>query len=78
MEKAYKYRIYPNKKQAEFIQKTFGCARFVYNHYLAIRIEKYKRGRNYRVGLWRTHKTSLHDGKFYETRITWLQPCDVQ
>jgi len=42
MEKAYKYRIYPNKKQRELIQKTFGCCRFVYNHYLAKRIELYK------------------------------------
>ena len=30
-EKAYKYRIYPNKQQEELIQKTFGCTRFVYN-----------------------------------------------
>ena len=34
MEKAFKYRIYPNKKQQELIQKTFGCVRFVYNYYL--------------------------------------------
>ena len=33
-EKAYKYRIYPNKKQQELIQKTFGCTRFVYNYFL--------------------------------------------
>ena len=33
MEKAYKYRIYPNKKQKEIIAKTFGCCRFVYNTY---------------------------------------------
>ena len=33
-EKAYKYRIYPNKKQKELIAKTFGCTRFVYNYYL--------------------------------------------
>ncbi|WP_083504352.1 helix-turn-helix domain-containing protein [Acetivibrio ethanolgignens] len=31
VEKAYKYRIYPNKKQKEIIAKTFGCCRFVYN-----------------------------------------------
>ena len=42
MEKAYKFRIYPNKKQEELIQKTFGCCRFVYNYYLAKRIESYK------------------------------------
>ena len=34
MEKAYRYRIYPNKQQQELIQKTFGCVRFVYNYYL--------------------------------------------
>lgn len=42
-EKAYKYRIYPNKKQQELIQKTFGCTRFVYNYYLNKRIEMYEK-----------------------------------
>ena len=42
MEKAYKFRIYPNKEQEILIQKTFGCTRFVYNHYLAKKIEMYK------------------------------------
>lgn len=41
MEKAFKYRIYPNKTQQILIQKTFGCARFVYNYYLNKRIELY-------------------------------------
>jgi len=40
--KAYKYRIYPNKQQIELINKTIGCCRFVYNYYLAERIELYK------------------------------------
>lgn len=34
-EKAYKFRIYPNKEQEVLIQKTFGCVRFIYNYYLA-------------------------------------------
>jgi len=42
VEKAYKFRLYPNKEQEILIQKTFGCSRFVYNHYLAKRIEVYK------------------------------------
>lgn len=42
MERAYKYRIYPNKKQKELIHKTFGCTRFVYNHFLDMRIQEYK------------------------------------
>lgn len=41
-EKAYKYRIYPNKKQQELIQKTYGCTRFVYNYYLNKRKEMYE------------------------------------
>lgn len=42
MEKAYKFRIYPNKTQEILIQKTFGCVRFVYNHFLDKRIKAYE------------------------------------
>lgn len=42
MEKCYKYRIYPNDEQREKISKTFGCCRFVYNKFLAERMEAYK------------------------------------
>lgn len=42
MEKGYKFRIYPNKTQQKLIAKTFGCVRYVYNYYLAKRIELYK------------------------------------
>ena len=42
MERAYKFRIYPNKNQKLLIAKTFGCVRFIYNHYLAKRINLYK------------------------------------
>ena len=45
MEKSYKYRIYPNKKQRELITKTFGCCRFVYNYYLAKRIKMYEKNK---------------------------------
>ena len=31
MLKAYKYRIYPNKQQAELINKHFGCCRLIFN-----------------------------------------------
>lgn len=42
MEKGYRFRIYPNKEQKLQIGKTCGCARFVYNYYLAKKIEIYK------------------------------------
>ena len=34
--------VLPNKEQIIQFQKTFGCARFVYNHFLDMRINLYK------------------------------------
>lgn len=42
MNYSYKFRIYPNKEQENLIQRTFGCCRFVYNHFLAERMEQYR------------------------------------
>ena len=42
MLKAYKYRLYPNLEQREYLVKTFGCTRFIYNKMLADKIEYYK------------------------------------
>ena len=44
MEYSYKFRIYPTPDQENLIQRTFGCCRFVYNHYLAKRKEAYRAG----------------------------------
>lgn len=41
MEKAYRFRLYPNEEQIQQIQRTFGCCRFIYNHFLSKRIELY-------------------------------------
>lgn len=51
-ERCYKFRICPNKAQQELIQKTFGCCRFVYNHFLQVRKES-----------WETEKKSVN---FYD------------
>ncbi|EJP84446.1 IS200/IS605 family element RNA-guided endonuclease TnpB [Bacillus cereus] len=40
--KAYKFRIYPTKKQEILIAKTIGCSRFVFNHFLALWNSTYK------------------------------------
>lgn len=42
MEKGYKLRLYPNKKQEELLAKTFGCQRYVYNYFLNRKIILYK------------------------------------
>lgn len=41
-EKSYRFRLYPSKEQKELIVKTFGCCRYVYNHYLNERVTEYK------------------------------------
>ena len=45
MEYSYKFRIYPNKMQIQQIQRTFGCCRFVFNYFLAEKMEQYKQTR---------------------------------
>jgi putative transposase len=40
--KAYKYRLYPNKDQREFLEQHFDSVRFVYNHFLERKIKYYK------------------------------------
>ncbi|TPG68918.1 transposase [Brevibacillus laterosporus] len=42
MHRAYKFRLYPNKEQAILINKTIGCTRFVFNHFLAKRKDAYE------------------------------------
>lgn len=42
MEYSYKFRIYPNSEQQAIITRTFGCSRFVYNHFLNLRKDTYE------------------------------------
>lgn len=48
MEKCYRFRLYPTNEQRTLIEKTFGCTRKVYNHFLDTRQTE-----------WKTNKTSL-------------------
>ncbi|PRO66867.1 IS200/IS605 family element RNA-guided endonuclease TnpB [Alkalicoccus urumqiensis] len=41
--KAYKFRIYPNRQQEILIAKTIGCSRFVFNHFLSAWNDTYER-----------------------------------
>lgn len=42
MEKAFKMRIYPTEEQTILINKSFGCARYVYNHFLDFKKREYE------------------------------------
>lgn len=71
MEKAYKYRIYPNKKQQELIQKTFSCCRFVYNYYLNKRKETYQNNKTtFTYNMCSKDLTSL------KKELEWLKEPD--
>lgn len=39
--KSYKYRIYPNGYQERLIIKTFGCCRYIFNHFLKVYYQNY-------------------------------------
>jgi putative transposase len=39
--KAFKFRIYSNSQQKQFLAQSFGCARFIYNRFLRQRIDYY-------------------------------------
>ena len=42
MNKAYKFRIYPDSEKKTLLSKNFGCTRMVYNYYLNKRIKLYE------------------------------------
>jgi putative transposase len=66
MLKAYKYRLYPNKKQQEYFTKCFGCVRFIYNKMLADKIEYYKT----------TGKMLNNTPAQYKKEYPWLKEVD--
>ena len=66
MLKAYKYRIYPNLEQKEYLAKTFGCTRFIYNKMLADKIEYYKE----------TGKMLKNTPAQYKKEFEWLKEID--
>ncbi len=73
MNKAYKFRLCPNKEQEILINKTFGCVRFVYNKMLAERKEIYEQYKNNKEEL-RKHK--LPTPAKYKTEFEWLKEVD--
>ena len=40
--KAYKFRLYPTREQEEFLCRSFGATRWVYNYFLNYRDTKFK------------------------------------
>ena len=66
MNKAYKFRIYPNSEQQLLFEKTFGCVRFIYNKMLADKIEFYKE----------TKQKLNNTPAQYKEEFEWLKEVD--
>ena len=66
MLKAYKYRIYPNSEQKEYLAKTFGCTRFIYNKMLNDKIAYYKQ----------TGEMLKNTPAQYKKEFEWLKEVD--
>ncbi|MBW7651573.1 IS200/IS605 family element RNA-guided endonuclease TnpB [Anoxybacillus sp. ST4] len=69
--KAYKFRIYPNKEQEVLIAKTFGCSRFVFNYFLAKWEDAYKQ-----TGKGLTYKTCSSQLTQLKKQFVWLKEVD--
>ena len=63
---SYKYRIYPSQIQAELINKTVGCARFVYNTLLADAKKYYEE----------TGKFKIKTPASLKVKYEWLKEVD--
>lgn len=64
--KAYKFRIYPNIEQQQYLSKTFGCTRFIYNKMLGDKINHYKSN----------NKMLKNTPAQYKNEFTWLKEVD--
>jgi putative transposase len=66
LNKAYKFRLYPNNSQKEYFAKTFGCTRFIYNQMLADKIEHYEQ----------TGEMLKNTPAQYKEKFEWLKEVD--
>lgn len=66
MNKAYKFRIYPNAQQQTLFAKTFGCVRFIYNRMLGDKIKYYEE----------TKQKLNNTPAQYKAEFVWLKEVD--
>lgn len=64
--RAYKFRLYPNEEQKIMFAKTFGCVRFVYNRMLEDKIKHYQE----------TKEKLNNTPAQYKPEFEWLREVD--
>lgn len=72
MEYSYKFQLYPNTAQIQQIQRTFGCCRYVWNHYLALRKESYEQDKK-RMNYY----DCAGDMTQLKKAVSWLKEIDA-
>lgn len=72
MEYSYKFRLYPTKEQERQIHRTFGCCRYVWNHYLACRNAAYKLD-----GHTMNYYECAKDMTSLKKELSWLKEVDA-
>lgn len=68
---AYQFRIYPNKAQRILIAKTFGCSRFVFNHFLTKWNDTYRE-----TGKGLTYNACSSQLTGLKKELSWLKEVD--
>ena len=71
MPKRYKYRAYPTTEQQRYAAQIFGCARVVFNDFVAERQRLFDAGKHKSVGFGETEKKVITRAKLTEERA-WL------
>ncbi len=72
--KAFKFRIYPDSEQQAELAIQFGCVRFVYNHYRAVREEYF-----YETGTGLNYYDCQNDlSERLKEEYPWLKTADSQ
>ena len=64
--RAYKFRLYPNEEQKIMFAKTFGCVRFIYNKMLEDKIKYYQETKD------KLNNTPAQ----YKSEFEWLKEVD--
>ena len=68
MKKSFEIRLYPNRDQQVFFNRTFGCCRFVYNHCLWMKSSIYEE----------TYMNFTPNLRSFKEEWPWLKEADSQ
>ena len=71
--KGYKFRLYPNKEQAILLNKTLGCCRFIFNHFLSVRRDSWE---NEKKSVSYSETSSLMTQLKSDENHLWLKEAD--